>query len=109
MKGMIKSVSAFVALLFLFNLFTSMPMLMQFHDESDSVHFVASDLDPSSVTEKKDLHNNMEHCGMTSCSITLSNEQPVKAATFLQKTLFSFSKSELESLYRAPPSRPPSA
>ncbi|MFD2207671.1 hypothetical protein [Kiloniella antarctica] len=109
MKGIAKNLNALIVLIFLLNLLIGMPVLMQFHDDGDSNYIASVELDHTSIPKKNDLHDNVEHCGIASCSVALGNEQSIKITNLEQKALYSFSTFELKTLFIAPPKRPPSA
>lgn len=101
--------NALVAMLFLFNLLAIMPMFMQHSQQTTGTHTVSSELGNLSDTQNDNQHRFVEHCSMASCSFALSDFHPITKIAFAEKTAFSISATELESLYRAPPKRPPSA
>lgn len=105
----VKSMSALVAVLFLFNLFAVVPMSIQHPKENGVTHSASTELADLSHSTDKNQHDHVEHCGMASCTIALSDYAPESAMIVAQKTQFSSASNNLESLHHAPPGRPPLA
>jgi hypothetical protein len=108
MNWKVKSMSALVAALFLFNLFSVIPMSIQHPKEDGVSHVISTELADLSHSTDQNLHDHVEHCGMASCTIALSDFEPASTVIAVQKTLFTSVSKDLDSLHLAPPGRPPS-
>ncbi|MBL4665962.1 MAG: hypothetical protein JKY04_01195 [Sneathiella sp.] len=109
MGGATKSVSILIALLFLFNLFATLPLSLQHSKDNGSKHSISTELFDPSQSQIINEHQNIEHCGMASCAVTLTEFIQVLTISHGEKMAFSVSEMALNSLIHAPPGRPPLA
>jgi hypothetical protein len=102
-----KSVSIFIALAFVLNVFAIIPAA-ESHDADESAsHFMATTTDDLSKSHDSDRHNHIEKCGMISCAISLPVNFQVSSTAFVTKTSFDVIAVQVASLAFAPPKHPP--
>lgn len=109
MGGVTNSLSIMIVLLFLFNLFAVLPLSLQHSKDNGVTHSISTELSDQPQSQIINEHQNIEHCGMASCAVTLTEFVQVFTISHGEKMAFSDSEIALNTLSYAPPGRPPSA
>lgn len=104
----VKSISALMAMLFALNLFAVAPVSSQHSSDDGIMHSVSDDLAKVSHAQDAQQHDHVEHCGVASCSMALTDFNAAVTNSYGEKILFSVSAPELASLHHTPLPRPPS-
>ncbi len=105
----LKSISVFMLVVFVFNLFSVIPAAASHHKDNGVAHVISTDVADLSGSTDKNRHDHIENCGMVTCSITVSVFTPLIKDVFLAKLTYSIVIDRFKSLDFAPPGRPPRA
>ncbi|MEH6405249.1 MAG: hypothetical protein V7750_17880 [Sneathiella sp.] len=106
-RALKKGLSILIALLFLFNLFSVIPQSTQ-HSKIDGVtHTISAEMAKADEIQAKTQHDNIEHCGVSSCTFAFQNSRDLVVVSDAEITLFSTLIKDLVSVFHAPLGRPP--
>lgn len=104
-----KGLSLLIAVLFTLNLLSVLP-INAYHVEHDGVtHSVTIGIEDFSHEQDRATHDSAEHCGMASCSVTLSKVIGVTDKLNDIRVVYVIVSNSLSSISHTPPGRPPLA
>lgn len=103
----VRGMSILIALLFAFNLLSVIPTSENHPKDNGITHTIATELADLAHSPDKQVHDHVEHCGMSSCTIALSHFNDTSIRIDEIKTRFLITETKLTSLHHAPPGRPP--
>jgi len=103
----LKGLSIFIAILFVFNLFAVVPLSTQHSKIEGITHTISVEVANSDQFLLEMQHDNLEHCGLSSCTFSFHNLNVLTVNTDAMKTVFSTLTDDLASVFHPPLGRPP--